>query len=186
MIWLLLGPWRWWVGRGSDVWPSFIGNGLARIIQYVTLIAVGTVCASNWLLGLTTAACIVGLTSPGHTPMLYGPNQVVPPARIKGIELILWNLANKFGDGELRWWMFGLLRYVMLSVILATVLIVQGARLGWLVIPGTVLLVASYRVAAALVPMRSPFRHVDGSEDHIQYAEMFGWAWLGLALAVCL
>lgn len=192
---LFVALWRWWLGRGENGWPTFTRRSDGRAfsgatyVQYaIALMGVYLLVVHSghpWNVALTDAVGVLVLARiTGHTPILYPPGSIPPADRIRGIELWLWNLAQHAPGNELKWWAFGLFRYVLVAGVWEMALRLQGTSAPLAI--AALLLVATYRVTAIpkvdqFLTRIAPFYKSSG---HIQFAEFFGWAWVGVVVAL--
>lgn len=203
MIWFLapfIGLWRWWDGRGPDGWPAIFrrANGKAfpgaEWVQALILLAgvgalVFLVGHKPWNIALSDGLAVLILAHlAGHTPTLYPPGAVIAPTRISGLEKVFWEIASIVPTAELKWWAFGLLRYVVPACIIGCGIYYEGGVSTHVLFLGAaaVAMLAVYRVTTipsvdAFLTRIAPFYKNAG---HIQYAEFFGWMFIGAVLAL--
>lgn len=203
---VFVGLWRWWDGRGADGWPAWARrangkafSGAAYVQAAIVLAGVGAleyfVGHKAWELSLIAGLAVLVLTHiAGHTPILYPPGAIIPAADISGLEKDIWIVASGVPTNELKWWAFGFIRYVCVATSIS--IGVWGIehyrlhiesdqfRLGFPICAFLMLIV--YRVTTippvdAFLMRIAPFYKSSG---HIQYAEFFGWMFIGAGLAV--
>ena len=189
---LYIGPLRWWIGRGGDGVPASLrkpdGNakGIVRYAQLLLALlltmGIGILASEPWNIALTKALGLVVLIQwAGHSPMIDGPGLVLP-SRLKGPEKWIYDALDFLSSAEIRWWAFGMCRYVIPAIVLDLALVAQGNYNGYTLIPASWLLVGTYRLTWALRRvLRSPFK--PGGDDHTQFSEVFGWTPLAIAYA---
>lgn len=154
---LLSGAWRLWLGGTPRDWPFKTGQTAFKYVVGLGL-AGGMMwhLTQDWRLSLIAGIGYLAIwRAYGHGPMLQVPlgdnakdlikrlvDRLIPPPEDKDLE---WNRAI---GANLRWGLYGLVRYVIPCVALGGVLAIFGAR-WWPVAASSLGILAAYRITWA-------------------------------------
>jgi len=176
-LFLLVGAWRIWLGGGIlKDWP--LKNGV-EWLQYVLILTLALFASDSWRHGVTNGIGLLVLARIyGHGPWFHIPLKLDPDGDF--IMDILMKFLPK--DGEIGWWIYGVIRYELVAVAWSTMLFFQHSE-GWygpLVGVTTMLLFARLFIK---YQSRLPTFHDKGSEAQ-NWNELVGWSAIGLALTL--